>query len=195
MVVRSLGLFGLPGAGKSTTSKLIQRLSEDNGWEVVVLKLAEPLYDIQSYIYTLCHQPLPSRYTQDGVLLNFLGSHLRHIDPQVLLRHFRARYEKCLVEDTNSTYKLIICDDVRQPDVGLLRDLGFLLVKIEASPELCRSRRSMRGDTTLGSDLHPSEAGLETIIPNKVLENNGSLEQLMDSIRDLLHVLVKEVKL
>lgn len=50
MAVISIGLFGLPGAGKSTVSKLLYQACENRGWDIVVLKLAEPLYDVQSYI-------------------------------------------------------------------------------------------------------------------------------------------------
>jgi hypothetical protein len=44
----------------------------------------------------------------------------------------------------------------------------------------------MRGDVTLGSEQHPSELGLETITPDRVLGNDGTLERLMNDVRTLL---------
>ncbi|HLZ62480.1 MAG TPA: hypothetical protein VKR06_36500 [Ktedonosporobacter sp.] len=163
--------------------------------EVVVLKLAEPLYEAQSYIYTLCGRPLAFRYEQDGVLLNFLGTHLRSIFPDVLLQHFRYRYEEFLrrCETRGGTSTVVICDDVRSPDANFLSTLGFTLVRVEAPPEVCRMRRALRGDITPGSDQHESEMGLENIRSDHTLINTGTLEQLREHVEILLEELCHDI--
>ena len=140
-----LGLVGAPGAGKSTVSDLIRQHYSVDGRRFHLLKLAEPLYEAQEAIYRIAGVALPSKYSQDGELLNFLGHHLRKLKPSVLLDNFSRRLQIIDQEVREArTETLILCDDVRWSDADFLRSLEFRLIRIQAPPQLCMSRRMAR---------------------------------------------------
>jgi len=53
-----LALFGTPGAGKSTTSKIIEDYCTRAGVSFIRIKLADPLYEAQSAIYSIAGKQL-----------------------------------------------------------------------------------------------------------------------------------------
>jgi len=183
-----LGLFGTPGAGKSTTCQMVVNYCLVNNITVLRIKLADPLYEAQSLIYGVAGLKLEDFYQQDGELLNFLGYYLRKLNPKVLLDKFSLKLAS-FIEDLSSpeiNSGLIICDDLRQPDAKFLKKKGFTLIKIVANPDLCERRRSARGDKSLGSSTHLTEQGLDEIQPDYSLENNESLMALQEKVRMLL---------
>ncbi|MBI5102395.1 MAG: hypothetical protein HZB33_11240 [Nitrospirae bacterium] len=115
MPVKKLALYGSPGAGKSTTTKILTELCAVKRMEIRRLRLADPLYECQSAIYKIAGKPLSSLYVQDGELLNFLGSHLRKINPSVLLDHFHKKLRDTMLEldQLPTSNSLIVCDDMR----------------------------------------------------------------------------------
>ncbi len=190
MSVKKLALYGSPGAGKSTTTKLLIDLCADRQIIMRRLRLADPLYECQNALYQIAGKPLASFYVQDGELLNFLGSHLRKINPSVLTDRFDKKLQDTLAEmDGRSSNSLIVCDDMRQPDYEFISELKFIVVKIQASHETCIERRRSRGDISLESSQHPTEQGLDTIKPDHIITNNGTLADLKTEVTSFLHEL------
>lgn len=186
-----IALFGAPGAGKSTATAILSDLASNAGFDFRRIRLADPLYQCQNAIYEIAGCPLADFYTQDGVLLNFLGSHLRRINPTVLLDSFDR--ELVRLGDIGSEYagRIIACDDMRASEATFLAARGFRLVRVAAPTEICLSRRAARGDVSLGSSDHPTEAGLDVIAANEEIPNSGSLDDLQSEVTALLRRLLK----
>lgn len=179
-----IALFGLPGAGKSTIVSLLTPELEAAGFRVSVVKLAQPLYDVQHAFYERLGVELaPGR--QDGALLNFLGSHFRRISPDFLVADFARRCEIA----ARSGADVLLCDDARPVDLGPLADWGFRLVRVSAPDALRRARKAQRGDRSAGRDDHPTELGGESVVPDFELVNEGSLADLTQQVVALGEVL------
>lgn len=175
-----LALFGEPGSGKTTGGQVLERLCAERALRFHRLRLAEPLYACQQEIYRIAGRPLADRSVQDGVLLNFLGAHLRRINPTVLTDDFRRRLE-ALPDDG-----LVLCDDMRAVDAPSLRTLGFVFARIRAPSSLCLTRRAARGDLTVGAASHATEGGLETLDSDYVVDNDAAMSALRERLAELL---------
>lgn len=176
-----VALFGLPGAGKSTTVSLLTAALEDADRKVTVVKLAEPLYDVQHAFYRRAGVALAIG-RQDGALLNFLGSHFRRIDPEFLLRDFTLRCDAARLTGAD----VLLCDDARPVDLDGLVARGFRLVRVSASEALRLERKDRRGDQTAGQDDHPTELGDAPVPPAFELRNDGSLAALEAQVAALV---------
>jgi hypothetical protein len=168
-----LALFGRPGAGKSSTAGFIEAYCRAAPLGFYRLRLAEPLYRCQEFIYSTASRQLEAG-VQDGALLNFLGSHLRRINPNVLLDDFRSRLEGLPAREAG----IVLCDDMRAADAAEMKAMGFCFIHINAPNELRRERRAQRGDATPGDEDHPTERGLDGIRADYEIENDGSREAL-----------------
>jgi dephospho-CoA kinase len=186
--ILKIALFGTPGAGKSTTSLLIEDYCRSAAYSFHRIKLADPLYEIQSYIYGVARRPLADFYDQDGELLTFLGGYLRKLNPAVLLDRFAERLAAVEAElpDIPEGQNVVVCDDMRRPDAEYLRERGFVFICISASEEQCKKRRLMRGDRSLSSLQHPVERGLDEIVRDATIVNEGTFDDLRQQVASLL---------
>lgn len=166
-----IALLGNTGVGKGTFASFLEEIIEDR--QVQRLKLAKPLYDAQQDVYDICGV-IKQYDVQDGELLNFLGAHMRKINPKVL--------EDCLRERlTNIDCDVVVCDDARPKDVAYLKELGFIIVEIITRPEITGARRELRGDVTLGSSNHSSENGQRDIESDYTIINESTIEDFRES--------------
>jgi cytidine deaminase len=175
-----IALFGLPGAGKSTSALILRRLIDESGRKVAVVKIAAPLYDVQRQFYERAAAPL-AEGRQDGTLLNFLGTHFRQMVPGFLLDDFATRCEFAALAGADA----IICDDARPVDLPGLAAHGFTLVRVAAPDALRRSRKAVRDDVTRGQDDHPTEAGVEDAAADLEIVNAGDLSDLEIQLKAL----------
>ncbi|SPF06215.1 hypothetical protein SMA5143A_7037 [Streptomyces sp. MA5143a] len=188
-----IALFGLPGSGKSTFSLLAQEWAVKNDATVHVITLAEPLYLAQAAVYECAGRPLQTgERRQDGALLNFLGSHMRKINPHVLEEHFLSETARIHAACEGSTRRqVVICSDARPADLPYLRQGGFHPVVITVDEEVARERREARGDLTLGDSRHSTENGLERIRPSSPVDNSGTLQDFATATTALLNSLLR----
>ncbi|MGQ0840311.1 cytidine deaminase [Actinokineospora sp.] len=180
-----VALFGLPGAGKSTSAGLLRQTLAELGYHIAVVKLAAPLYDVQDFFYTRTDSPLADGQ-QDGALLNFLGSHFRRTAPEFLLADFAERCANATLGGAD----VIICDDARPTDLDGLADQGFRIARITVPDALRRARKVGRGDRTVGNDEHPTEAGGESVTSDFEIDNSGGVAELADRIVELAKALM-----
>ncbi|MFG1879315.1 hypothetical protein ACGFIV_31195 [Sphaerisporangium sp. NPDC049003] len=169
-----IALYGRPGAGKSTFSELLYREIAATGVPVVPIKLAAPLYALQGLIHVLAGCSLPDPGAQDGLLLNDLGHHMRRINPGALTDPFARRVAQVAEQHPNG---MVVCDDMRGPDVDALLDMGFTLVEVWAPEDVRRARKQIRGDLSPGAEDHPTEVA-PTCDPSHRIVNDDSLEHL-----------------
>lgn len=173
-----LGLLGTTGVGKDSCVQIIKNQFPD--LSMSLLRLADPLYQAQEAIYKICKKA-KDYHSQDGELLNFLGSHMRKINPEVLKESFLNELSSC-----NPNINCIICSDVRARDVPFVRDAGFIIIHIDADPKITLERRKMRGDVSLGKTNHETEKGICSSLYDYQLINNGSLEEFQENIKKLI---------
>ena len=172
-----LALCGNSGVGKDTCSKII--LEQFFGLNHVVIRLADPLYAVQNYIYQICgKEKAPD--AQDGVLLNFLGKHMRSINPDVLKDCFTKKIRSVQAD-------LILCPDVRPLDIPYIQEAGFIILHIIADPSVALERRKLRGDISLGSHTHSTEVGLSPALYNHEIVNNGTIEEFKSNILSIVN--------
>lgn len=173
-----LGLLGTTGVGKDSCVQIIKNQFPD--LSISLVRLADPLYQAQDAIYKICKKA-KDFHSQDGELLNFLGSHMRKINPEVLKESFLDGLLNC---DPN--VNCIICSDVRPIDVPFVRDAGFVIIHIDADPKITLERRKMRGDVSLGKTNHETEKGICPSFYDHQLINNGSLEEFQENVKKFI---------
>ncbi|MFG1645518.1 hypothetical protein ACGFMK_34995 [Amycolatopsis sp. NPDC049252] len=178
-----LALLGLPGAGKSTFVEIASKWSAEHSFTTQTIILASPLYEAQAEIYRICDVPLKEG-TQDGELLNFLGAHMRKVNPDVLQQRFLHRLSQ--VRSPANRRALLVCPDARPLDIAYLRRENFRTVLISVSPEKSTRRRIARGDLSLGATQHSTETGLDSQQVDMRIENEGSMAAYARSVRRLL---------
>ncbi|MGW2612977.1 hypothetical protein ACWC4A_53350, partial [Streptomyces mirabilis] len=119
-------------------------------------------------------RPLLDGSEQDGQLLNVLGSQLRRINPAALTETFARRVRQA--EQTRPR-AVLVCDDLRAPDVEAVSGLGFVLVEVTAPDAVRLARKHARSDLSAGDEHHPTEAPV-TAAPWRRVENTGGLDGL-----------------
>ena len=104
------------GYGKSTAIKILQE-----HFDIKNIKIAEPLYELQSNFYKKLGIEIGDR--QDGELLQFYGKKVRKENKKFLLETFKNK-----LDNTKAT--IISNDDCRPDDYKFLKENGFIFIKI-----------------------------------------------------------------
>ena len=104
--------------GKNTAVEILK-----TKYNLINIKIAEPLYHLQNYFYKYIGCNLSGE--QDGELLQYLGNKVRKENPLFLLNNFQNE----LIKYKN--YNGIISnDDCRPPDYHFLKEQNFIFIKI-----------------------------------------------------------------
>jgi energy-coupling factor transporter ATP-binding protein EcfA2 len=175
MTCKKICLFAPTGSGKSTIAKCIAQ-----EYNAKIIKIAEPLYHFQDYFYEMINKEIEG---QDGELLQFLGQKIESEKPGWLGKTFIDKVKKC-------SNKLIINDDCRFNSYEILKDFGFIFIKIVTEKEIREER--LRSDHVEINPNHPVEAGFDYFEENYCIYNNGLLEETMIEIRKIINSLHDE---
>ncbi|MFD9609194.1 AAA family ATPase [Streptomyces sp. NPDC004290] len=177
-----IALFGKPGAGKSTFAGLLGKECSASGPSLRIIKIADPLYELQRTVYETAGVLAPEAGVQDGQLLNALGAHLRRINPNCLTDRFAVRVAAVHREVPGA---VVVCDDMRAPDAAALAGMGFLLVELTAPDEVRAARKAQRGDLSPGDEQHSTERPVQAE-PWRRVDNSGGLDVLRERAARLL---------
>jgi dephospho-CoA kinase len=178
--VLRLVIFGRTGTGKSTIAGMIAELGARRGLETAVVKLAEPLYEIQAHFYAAAGRPV-DRYAQDQSLLELIATQLRRISPTSLADNFLARLAKVSAD-------VVINDDLRDPDVDYhaLKAHGFRFIRVTCPEPVRLARLGRREDLTVSAHSS-SEADLDRIVPDLTIDNpSRDLAELRSRVQEAL---------
>ena len=169
---------GNMGVGKSEALKFVTGELASKGTQVILVKFAAPLYDIQSYIYQRVGRPIPE--PKDRMLLQFLGTDWgRKTQSDTIWVDLWETTVKELAANTAQNI-VIVCDDCRFDNEAIkIKSLGGKIVKIVSH------KNSERIDTTLIS--HESEKGLKLDYLDYIIENNGTLPEYYERLAYLLN--------
>ena len=188
-----IGLTGKKQSGKDTTCQLISDVVADTisverrAFADKLKQSAAALLDVE--LWQLVEWKLDDNYRLEGGHFNIFD-HDR--DVNMTFRTFLQRYgteahrevfgddfwlEQCLPKrDYNGKYlsdsHIIVVTDVRfLNEAAWIRELGGWIWKVR------------RGAVESG-DNHPSEVELEKIIPDVILDNNGTMPQLAELVKE-----------
>lgn len=178
-----LVIYGHTGSGKSTSASMIRDYFEVKGLSVAIIKLAQPLYEIQQEIYKKSGRPIEF-YEQDQLLLEAVASHLRRIEPKSLVNNFIFR-----LNQTNAN--VVINDDFRDPyvDYPELLNNGFKFIRITCNDQIRNDRLQKRGDLTTKVNSSTT-ADIDWVKPDAVIDNSFSnLNDLENKIIEVLEEL------
>lgn len=167
-----IAFTGRMGSGKSTAAQLlVNTLGTD---KAIILKFAEPLYQMQDVLYGMAGFPMPEK---DRELLQFLGTDwARKKDPDVWCRLFRAKAQKLLDQGM-----IVICDDMRfDNEVNTIMGLGGAIVQMIGV---------QRGSHVINTG-HASEHGINDLKPEYTISNLGSLYDLENNVRSVYNKLI-----
>lgn len=169
-----IAITGLMGSGKTTALELIMETNYDYAY----IKFAEPLYDIQQFVYDRIgrEQPKP----KDRKLLQWLGTDWgRSIDENLWVNVFRNEVRQAREILPPGAY--ILNDDTRfDNEAETIKDLGGYIVEVVASPEVRASR------IELIQTGHASEKGIDNRFIDFKVVNNGTLDDLREAIKGVL---------
>lgn len=164
-MVRKLAIYGLSGAGKSTTCEIVCDACRARGLTVRVEKLAAPLYRLQADIYRLVGRTVEPGQ-QDQELLRTLAGQLRRIEPTFLVDDFLRR-----THDTDAD--VIVNDDIKDTvvDYPALVEDGFRFLHVTCPDEIRAQRLTTRADLTQAAETAHTWR-LDRIEPDWVLHNS-----------------------
>lgn len=178
--MKKIVIYGLAGSGKSTSAGLVQKFFAQKKLDVTVIKLAQPLYELQEQFYKKAGIEI-SFYNQDQILLESIANHLRRISSSSLVDNFKARIKRTKAD-------VIINDDLRDPhvDYPVLKEEGFIFIRIKCKENFRRERLKQRGDksTVINSK---STAEIDLIKPDYVVNNDTTnIDDLRKKIFSIL---------
>lgn len=179
--MRLITFSGGLGCGKSTAIKEIQNWAK--GRRVVLVKFAQPLYDMQEFIYdriAAVHKR-PDGFVKDRKLLQWIGTDWgREKNVNLWVELWKAEVKAYLsLPDT-----IVVCDDVRfDNEAETVRAMGGIVIKLQ------RDTAAQHAVGGVGIKGHASESGIDPQLVEYILENNGSLEEFEDSLSFLFEKL------
>ncbi len=181
-----ISLVAPSGAGKSTTASLMKAAFERMGRTVEVLKLAAPLYSLQSCLYQECGVSLRSGQ-QDQRLLEVIATEMRRVASDSLVRNFEARLMAVRSD-------VVINDDLRddKTDWPWLKRKGFTVVRVLAGNAIRNDRLQQRGDLTVVLDSS-LDAQIDNILEDYRLLNDSTIDVLRARVEDLTSTLLMQL--
>ncbi|RMQ99830.1 dephospho-CoA kinase [Pseudomonas syringae group genomosp. 7] len=170
-----LALVAPSGSGKSTTARLLREYFEAAGLSVELVKLAQPLYELQGMFYEQAGVEVTSG-SQNQRLLECIARELRDLDSQSLVTNFARRLSR-------SCAQVVINDDLRDDTVDwpYLQTQGFQVIKVLADSSVRQARLGQRGDISVVENS-ALDLQMRRIEADYVLPNSGSLEQLRQRV-------------
>ncbi|CDQ21749.1 deoxynucleotide monophosphate kinase family protein [Halobacillus karajensis] len=109
-----------------------------------------------------------------------IGQKLREVNPDVWVTYTNSKYKK--LQDAG--FNNFICTDLRQPnEYQWLKDQGFIVIKVEADPEVRLERMKKAGDKgDMQALLHPVEQQIKHLKYDYLITNNTTLEDLYKQV-------------
>lgn len=161
-----IGLAGGMGVGKSTAVRLVQEAYFNK--PVQLFKFAQPLYDIQEYVYNRISSiyTRPGDFVKDRKLLQWIGTDWgRSTVSDTIWIDLWKNDVNWFLENTPGG--IVICDDVRfDNEAETIKAMGGLVIRVTSK------QAAARIDTKAGITKHASEAGLQDSLVDATVEND-----------------------
>lgn len=178
-----IGFTGKMGSGKSTAIECLRYLQPEMVHNV---KFAQPLYDMQEFIYRRISRAFPTPDPlKDRKLLQWLGTEWGRgtINESIWTKLWEEEVKYLSENYPNS---LVVCDDVRfDNEADVLHARGGVVVSIVSSKT--ENREVARGGLT----NHASEAGIDANKVDFIVRNDDTVKDLGNQLKDILKTLNK----
>lgn len=175
--MKLIAFTGSMGAGKSTAIEQLKTLFDG---PVTNVKFAQPLYDMQEAVYERVKPTYvrPLSFIKDRRLLQLLGVEWGRtvLGSNIWVDLWKQDVSNLTFGDP--TDRIITCDDCRfDNEAEAIRALGGFVVQVTSDKTLI--------DKTTGVKSHASEQGVDPRYIDAIIENNGSVEDLRESLMEL----------
>lgn len=167
--VLKISFLAPTNSGKSTIAKYVCKRHGGN-----LLKIAQPLYDLQSHFYNRIGKDVTG---QDGELLQFFGMKIEKEAPFWLCRNFLDQVSRC-------ENQLVVNDDCRPNCYSALLAGGFKFIFVETSFAVRRAR--LRGDHTPIDPSHSVERGIDESLCEYRVCNDGNLAETYKQVDEII---------
>lgn len=164
-----IGFNGGMGVGKSTAIQALKDFVFPR--EVHLVKFAQPLYDMQEFIYRRISSVVtrPDDFTKDRKLLQWLGTDWGR---DTISQDLWVSIWKAEVQQLRTWHKdpIIVCDDVRFDNEGeVLKSIGGCVIKI------VRPDNAAHAHGGVGIVGHKSESGIDSKFIDFTVINNSTV--------------------
>lgn len=166
------------GSGKTTACELLKQRYLGL---ITVLKFAQPLYDIQEFAYRRIHKvhPRPAHFVKDRKLLQWLGTEWgRELDQNLWVDLWKAEVRAAF---SSKGFEVILNDDIRfDNEADAIHAMGGIVVQIR------RDNNSAHALGGTGLANHASETPLRPELVDRVISNNGTIEEFEKSLLEVI---------
>lgn len=152
-------LSGKQGSGKSTTTAKVAELLQEEGYDVSLVKFADPLYEMHKQVLLVAESYGLVVPKKDGKLLQLLGTEWgrenygKDVWVNCALNKFKALQNSV----TKDRFGVMLIDDCRfKNELGAFKNIAFT-VRLEAD----RDVRKTRCDAWRDTEAHISETDLD----------------------------------
>ena len=175
-----IAITGTMRSGKDTVADILQEQSETG---FTVYRFADGITDIiQQYFPLAAQSGKPRQHYQ------VIGQSLRQLDENVWVKalHRKRQYVPL--------YENQLITDLRQPnEVMYCKQHGFKVIKVVADETVRQQRAELAGDVWDCSSMqHPTEIAVESIAPDYLIENNGSMDELVAKVTAVYQQILQE---
>ena len=180
-----IGFSGSMGAGKSTAVKVLRQ--RFNPGQVKLVKFADPLYDIQEYIYDRIksvYEP-GSGFLKDRKLLQWIGTEWGRstISEDLWVDLWKAEASRLIAKN----YAVVACDDVRFDNEALtIKSEGGYIIRVTSD------KSSERLTGTVGLNKHSSEKPIDDSFVDFEVKNDGSFVEYALELNRVFDQLLKK---
>jgi dephospho-CoA kinase len=149
-------------------------------------------------IHEVIGRYFPDAYTQGKPRhhLQIVGQAFRELDPDIWVKSLDAELKKHYSWYPSPLQANVIVTDLRQPnEVKYLKENGFIIVRVDADLDTRIERAIQSGDQfNLSSFTHETEQHVQTLPVDYVVENNGTIEELLEKAKAVFHEVVTNGK-
>ena len=178
-----IALFGKIRSGKDTVGKILieeygcTRVAFGDGIKKIINEFFPEAWD----------NGKPRHYYQ------FIGQKLRELNPDVWVNNLIRRAEDIRVQDLlyrDMVTNFVVTDGRQLNEAVKLKDRGYTIVVVKADETTRIERMRKAGDNFTKEMLkHETELQVDLIEPDYIINNNGTLEDLKNEVRELVNEL------
>lgn len=184
--VKLVAFTGRMSSGKSTAVNFFNKKLTEKLIDSTLTKFAQPLYDIQEYIYKRIESVYqrPQDFVKDRKLLQWIGTDWGRetVNENIWVDIWKKEVELFIASNV-----IVLCDDCRfDNEAQAIKSLGGIIIHI------IRPGTDLDGKKTVKE--HSSENGISDEYIDHVIVNSGTEEEYIEKLEMLFNELFSDIK-